>query len=106
MKIEFIDESTVKLTESLNYESDRPKEKKQILRPEMVNLFTNKYPLYEVQEVSGPYKISNFRGLEGCKGTWILKVQKQIKATKKKPKPLLSKSKAPLLSKPKAKQEE
>jgi len=77
VNIEFIDENTVKLTESMIYKGDRPKQKIQQLGREFVDLFKTKHPSYEVESFEGPHKISNFRGVEHSKGTWILKVRKK-----------------------------
>jgi hypothetical protein len=81
MNIEFVDEKTVKITESLDYEGTRPDQKKSITRPEIVKKFKKKHPLYIVEEAEGPYRISNYISPESSTGTWILTVEK-IKKTK------------------------
>ena len=67
----------------------RPKNKTQMRQDDIVKEFVDKHPNYLVESIVGPTKISNFRGEEQSKGSWILKVVN----TKSRKKPSLTKFK-------------
>ena len=86
MNIKFIDNNTVKISVSVEYEGPRPPHKRDLFRDDFVNQFCKKHPSYEVEKVEGPYKVSNFRGPEKASGEWILKVKKKTKVPTSSPK--------------------
>jgi hypothetical protein len=83
MKIKILDSTTIEITESLEWTGARPANKKQIRQSDIMKLFNETHGGFIVESVSGPGKISNFRGQEESKGLWVVKVKPKKEAVKK-----------------------
>jgi hypothetical protein len=83
MKIKILDSTTIEITESLEWTGMRPANKKQTRQSDIMKLFNEKHSGFIVESVSGPERISNFRGQEESKGLWIVKVKAKKEAVKK-----------------------
>ena len=83
MKIKILDSTTIEITESLEWTGARPTNKKQIRQSDIMKLFNETHGGFIVESVSGPGRISNFRGQEESKGLWIVKVKAKKEAVKK-----------------------
>lgn len=90
MNIEFIDDTTVLIKESLEWVPTRPKNKETITSNEIVSSFMTAHKNLEIISITGPNRICNFNTEEDSKGEWTLKVKKK---NTQKPK---QKSKAPI----------
>jgi hypothetical protein len=82
MKIKILDSTTIEITESLEWTGARPTNKKQIRQSDIMKLFNETHGGFIVESVSGPGRISNFRGQEESKGLWIVKVKAKKEAVK------------------------
>ena len=86
MNIKFINKTTVAITESLHWYSNRPEIKlRQIIpRDQFVDEFKKLHPSYNIESIEGPENVCNFRTLENASATWTLTVSKKGKASAKK----------------------
>tara|TARA_R110000824_G_scaffold67377_5_gene174481 strand:+ start:8150 stop:8530 length:381 start_codon:yes stop_codon:yes gene_type:complete len=84
MNTEFVDESTVIITENLEWTPKRPENKVQIRQRDILSDFTKQYPDFLVEKIEGDDMISNFRNYEHSRGKWVLTV-KNTKTSKRPP---------------------
>ena len=89
MNIKFINKTTVAITESLHWYSNRPEIKLRQIIPQhhFINEFKKLHPSYNIESIEGPENICNFRTLENASATWTLTVSKKGKASAKKAEP-------------------
>ena len=78
MNIEFINEHTVKISASMNYDGTRPPlgERHILRKSDIAERFNKKHRGYKIKKISGPEEICNFRGESNTKGEWLLTVVK------------------------------
>jgi hypothetical protein len=102
MNIEFIDESTVKITASTGWFRSKPpfKDRKSCSRDLYIDEFKKEHPSYKVENIVGPMDICNFRDRKDSKGAWVLTVSKREKT------PLPPKTAAPPNPQPTPQREE
>ena len=93
MHIEFLDDTTVVITEKLQWENKRPDNPKVMRKELIVDVFVASNPDYIIKSVSGPSKICNFRDEKSSSGKWTLKVKKKTAAKKVVPKKVVPKKK-------------
>jgi hypothetical protein len=94
MKIDFINENTVQITNSLDFSGGRPPEKKILTLNKIVDLFEKKHSKYKVLSCVGPERITNFHDIQTSSGTWVLEIK--LRAAKKNPTAKKTVEKAPL----------
>jgi hypothetical protein len=78
MNIEFINEHTVKISASMDYDGTRPPlgERNILRKSDIAERFNKKHRGYKIKKISGPEEICDFRGESNAKGEWILTVVK------------------------------
>ena len=90
MNIEFIDDTTVLIKESIEWVPTRPKNKETITSNEIVSIFMAAHKNLEITSITGPNRICNFHTEEDSMGEWTLKVKNKNKKNAPKQKSKVS----------------